>query len=53
MTGIRFSRHVRLGQTWGPHIRFGRVQTLVRQGRPLVKACLEPRWPSYPLCGSG
>ena len=28
-----------LGQTppWGPHVRFRRVQTLVREGSPLVK----------------
>ena len=23
--------------SWGPHVRFRRVQTLVREGSPLVK----------------
>ena len=28
---------VKPGLLWGPHVRFRRVQTLVREGSPLVK----------------
>jgi hypothetical protein len=38
---IRLSSQCPLGiqtrTSWGPHVRFRRVQTLVREGSPLVK----------------
>jgi hypothetical protein len=38
---------------WGPHVRFRRVQTLVREGSPLVKlrdsAQLRLRLPTVPF----
>lgn len=34
---------------WGPHVRFRRVQTLVREGSPLVKLRLRLPPMTFPL----
>jgi hypothetical protein len=48
---------LRSNPPWEPHVRFRRVQTLVREGRPLVKLrnsvfCAWNAYPAFANCGA-